>query len=180
MNRLLLTAPRPTESPLPTPSSKTDSPNNTNRNSSSSHGVTGSPMTTENPNIQVVTTSKPEVPGKPVVTPKPEITTKIHGIAPISTDSPYNVVTGKVNNETVVRKQTESPVGTVAVIAIAVVVGLAVLVVIIGCFIYRKYTKRNIKSMNFDNPVYRKTTEETVRINRDSALEPLNADPMEV
>lgn len=38
MNRLLLTAPRPTESPLPTPSSKTDSPNNTNRNSSSSHG----------------------------------------------------------------------------------------------------------------------------------------------
>lgn len=143
-------------------------------------GVTGSPMTTENPKIQVVTTSKPEVPGKPVVTPKPEITTKIHGIAPISTDSPYNVVTGKVNNETVVRKQTESPVGTVAVIAIAVVVGLAVLVVIIGCFIYRKYTKRNIKSMNFDNPVYRKTTEETVRINRDSALEPLNADPMEV
>lgn len=100
-------------------------------------GVTGSPMTTENPKIQVVTTSKPEVPGKPVVTPKPEITTKIHGIAPISTDSPYNVVTGKVNNETVVRKQTESPVGTVAVIAIAVVVGLAVLVVIVSIDAFR-------------------------------------------
>lgn len=95
-------------------------------------------MTSEIPEIPVVTTSKPEVPEKPVVTPKPEITTKRHGIAPISTDSPYHVVTGKENNETVVRKQTESPVGTVAVISIAVVVGLAVLVVIVSIDTFRK------------------------------------------
>lgn len=95
-------------------------------------------MTSEIPKVPVVTTSKPEVPEKPVVTPKPEITTKRHGIAPISTDSPYHVVTGKENNETVVRKQTESPVGTVAVISIAVVVGLAVLVVIVSIDTFRK------------------------------------------
>ena len=47
-------------------------------------------------------------------------------------------MTGKDNNETVVRKQTESPVGTVAVIAIAVVVGLAVLVVIVSIDTFRK------------------------------------------
>lgn len=95
-------------------------------------------MTSEIPKVPVVTTSKPEVPEKPVVTPKPEITTKRHGIAPISTDSPYHVVTGKENNETVVRKQTASPVGTVAVISIAVVVGLAVLVVIVSIDTFRK------------------------------------------
>lgn len=39
---LLFTAQRTTSSPLPTPPSKTDSPNNTNRNSSSSHGEANS------------------------------------------------------------------------------------------------------------------------------------------
>lgn len=108
-------------------------------------------MTSEIPKIPVVTTSKPEVPEKPVVTPKPEITTKRHGIAPISTDSPYHVVTGKENNETVVRKQTESPVGTVAVISIAVVVGLAVLVVIVSIDTFRK----KILKLNAFNNLYR-------------------------
>ncbi|XP_022317030.2 low-density lipoprotein receptor-like isoform X2 [Crassostrea virginica] len=172
-------AQRTTSSPLPTPPSKTDSPNNTNRNSSSSHGVTSGP-TTGAPTAQPASTPKPVVTEKPNVPINPN-TPKQPEIKPISTDSPYDIVTpAKNNNETVIRKSTESPVGTVAVIAIAVVLGLAVLVVIIGCFVYRKYTKRNIKSMNFDNPVYRKTTEETVRIQRDSALEPLNADSMEV
>lgn len=108
-------------------------------------------MTSEIPKVPVVTTSKPEVPEKPVVTPKPEITTKRHGIAPISTDSPYHVVTGKENNETVVRKQTESPVGTVAVISIAVVVGLAVLVVIVSIDTFRK----KILKLNAFNNLYR-------------------------
>lgn len=27
-----------------------------------------------------------------------------------------------------------------------------------GCFVYRRMKQRNVKSMNFDNPVYRKTT----------------------
>ncbi|XP_056018220.1 low-density lipoprotein receptor-related protein 4-like isoform X2 [Ostrea edulis] len=107
---------------------------------------------------------------------KPTATT-IKAPSGISTETPYSIVTpGKTNNETVIRKSTDSPVGTVAVIAIAVVLGLAV--IIIGCFIYRKYTKKNKESMNFHNAVY--TTEESVRIQRDSALEPMDADSMEV
>ncbi|XP_061175466.1 very low-density lipoprotein receptor-like isoform X1 [Saccostrea echinata] len=169
-----VSAQKTTTSPLPTPPSKTDSPNNTNRNSSSSHGVPAV-STTVPPSVPTKATDKPKA-----TTSKPVVTSKGPGHIPISTETPYEIVTPKKNNETVVKKSTESPVGTVAVIAIAVVLGIAVLVVIIGCFIYRKYTKRNIKSMNFDNPVYRKTTEESVRIQRDSALEPLNADTMEV
>ncbi|XP_025109713.1 low-density lipoprotein receptor-like isoform X3 [Pomacea canaliculata] len=48
--------------------------------------------------------------------------------------------------------------GQVAIIVIAVVVLVAVVFIGVGIFVYRRHRKRNIKSMNFDNPVYRKTT----------------------
>ncbi|XP_013176222.1 PREDICTED: low-density lipoprotein receptor isoform X7 [Papilio xuthus] len=49
--------------------------------------------------------------------------------------------------------------GVVAGIVIAVITGVVVLAALIIVVMYRHYMHRNVTSMNFDNPVYRKTTE---------------------
>lgn len=50
--------------------------------------------------------------------------------------------------------------GHLVLIVVAVLTTLSVFVAILVLVIYRNYQRRNITSMNFDNPVYRKTTEE--------------------
>jgi len=50
--------------------------------------------------------------------------------------------------------------GTVAAIVIGIVTIVVLLVALAAFFIYRQFVHRNATSMNFDNPVYRKTTEE--------------------
>ncbi|XP_018419478.1 PREDICTED: low-density lipoprotein receptor-related protein 8 [Nanorana parkeri] len=49
---------------------------------------------------------------------------------------------------------------TAAVIGVAVPLAVLVLLCLSGYLIWRNWKRKNTKSMNFDNPVYRKTTEE--------------------
>ncbi|XP_073936187.1 low-density lipoprotein receptor-related protein 8 isoform X22 [Castor canadensis] len=49
---------------------------------------------------------------------------------------------------------------TAAVIGILVPIGVIALLCMSGYLIWRNWKRKNTKSMNFDNPVYRKTTEE--------------------
>ncbi|XP_074643246.1 low-density lipoprotein receptor-like [Tubulanus polymorphus] len=51
-------------------------------------------------------------------------------------------------------------IGHIAAIVVGVILGVILLVAAIGFLIHRHYVNRNVKSMNFDNPVYKKTTED--------------------
>ncbi|XP_054277887.1 very low-density lipoprotein receptor-like isoform X3 [Macrosteles quadrilineatus] len=50
--------------------------------------------------------------------------------------------------------------GMIAMVVIAVVTVVLIFVSLIALAVYRHYLHRNVTSMNFDNPVYRKTTED--------------------
>ncbi|GBP92608.1 Very low-density lipoprotein receptor [Eumeta japonica] len=50
--------------------------------------------------------------------------------------------------------------GVVAAIVVAVISGVIIFAALIAAVMYRHYVHRNVTSMNFDNPVYRKTTED--------------------
>uniref|UniRef100_A0A182NMV2 Uncharacterized protein n=1 Tax=Anopheles dirus TaxID=7168 RepID=A0A182NMV2_9DIPT len=54
----------------------------------------------------------------------------------------------------------ENDSGRVALIAICIIFVVIIVVGLIVLCIYRHYTHRNSTTMNFDNPVYRKTTED--------------------
>ncbi|KAH9504658.1 Low-density lipoprotein receptor- protein 2 [Bulinus truncatus] len=56
--------------------------------------------------------------------------------------------------------KSEESSGVIALIVIATLLLIGIATVIIIFLLVRRYKKRNIKSMNFDNPVYRKTTTE--------------------
>ncbi|XP_053616113.1 very low-density lipoprotein receptor isoform X7 [Plodia interpunctella] len=50
--------------------------------------------------------------------------------------------------------------GVVAAIVVGVISGVIILAAVIAVVMYKHYVNRNVTSMNFDNPVYRKTTED--------------------
>ncbi|XP_050555023.1 very low-density lipoprotein receptor-like isoform X4 [Spodoptera frugiperda] len=50
--------------------------------------------------------------------------------------------------------------GMVAGVVVAVISGIIILGALIAVVMYRHFVHRNVTSMNFDNPVYRKTTED--------------------
>ncbi|XP_065165067.1 very low-density lipoprotein receptor-like isoform X2 [Atheta coriaria] len=56
--------------------------------------------------------------------------------------------------------------GYIAFISIGVCLALVILIVGICYAVYRRYINRNATSMNFDNPVYRKTTEDTFSLEK--------------
>jgi sugar lactone lactonase YvrE len=75
-------------------------------------------------------------------------------------------------------------VGQIAGIVVGIILAVALIGALIGYLLYRSYMRRNIKSMNFDNPVYRKTTEDQFSLEKNqyqpsrtlpSTLEPLTA-----
>ncbi|XP_055944113.1 low-density lipoprotein receptor-related protein 8-like [Argiope bruennichi] len=74
--------------------------------------------------------------------------------------------------------------GRIAGIIIGVLSGLTLVLAVVGFCIYKQYLRRNITSMNFDNPVYRKTTEDQFSLEKNqyqparsypSSLEPLTS-----
>jgi hypothetical protein len=50
--------------------------------------------------------------------------------------------------------------GRVAAVVIGVVRAVVVISAVVMFYVYKQYVRKNVKSMNFDNPVYRKTTED--------------------
>lgn len=75
-------------------------------------------------------------------------------------------------------------VGKIAGIVAGVLCILVIIFGVIGFLVYRSYMKRNRHSMNFDNPVYRKTTEDQFALEKNQyqpsktlppTLEPLTA-----
>ncbi|KFM67948.1 Low-density lipoprotein receptor, partial [Stegodyphus mimosarum] len=74
--------------------------------------------------------------------------------------------------------------GRIAGIIIGVLGGLTIVLALVGFCVYKQYLRRNITSMNFDNPVYRKTTEDQFSLEKNqyqpaksypSSLEPLTS-----
>ncbi|XP_041975509.1 low-density lipoprotein receptor isoform X10 [Aricia agestis] len=88
-----------------------------------------------------------EVPKATNDTIKPVVTEKAVPSVPEST-KPGTGISSNGQNASVV-----------AGIVVAVVSGIIILAALIAVVMYRHYVHRNVTSMNFDNPVYRKTTE---------------------
>lgn len=84
----------------------------------------------------------------------------------------------------------DKDVGKIAGIVIAIIVAMCLIGAIVAYIAYRSYTRSNIKSMNFDNPVYRKTTEDQFSLEKNqyqpsrsslpSTLEPLTSPSTEL
>lgn len=83
----------------------------------------------------------------------------------------------------VVPSDDSAEVGRMAGIIAGGILGFVLVAVIIGYIIYRSILRKNIQSMNFDNPVYRKTTEDQFSLEKNqfqpsrlpATLEPLTA-----
>ncbi|XP_064604958.1 very low-density lipoprotein receptor-like isoform X2 [Liolophura sinensis] len=84
-----------------------------------------------------------------------------------------------------INKSSEAKEGiNIAVIVIIVGIVLLLCILGIGFIVYRRFVSQNKKTMNFDNPVYRKTTEEQFAIEKPvsttnhlpSTLQPLTAE----
>eukprot|EP00916_Digyalum_oweni_P010684 GHVL01017809.1.p1 GENE.GHVL01017809.1~~GHVL01017809.1.p1 ORF type:complete len:900 (-),score=79.94 GHVL01017809.1:617-3316(-) len=145
--------------------------------------VEGSPVSTPAPSGKPGTTPEPTPePTTAPQTPHPNTTPKA-----VTTENPTsNVTTEKTVNgteSTPINKQQEEGMGHVAIIVIAAVLCIALIVIAVGVFIFRRYRNKNIKSMNFDNPVYRKTTTDEDKVymersssrqNLPSSMQPLN------
>ncbi|XP_033738697.1 low-density lipoprotein receptor-like isoform X2 [Pecten maximus] len=167
----------PTPSPIPTSTKNTTSTESPNK-------VPVSNVTTEKPKA---TTAKP----------KPTTEEPAHSTAApeVTTQEGYTVIapTSRTNNTDTGTPflQDDQKVGVIAGVVVGVVAVIFIVLGVVGFIFYRRYTNRNIKSMNFDNPVYRKTTEDHQFIipygNRDNqnrrdnsnnpALQPLTKHP---
>ncbi|KAG5681484.1 hypothetical protein PVAND_010916 [Polypedilum vanderplanki] len=103
-----------------------------------------------------------------------ETTTKISkGIEHHSSniyDSDVDVIKshiGLYNNETQASVLADGPDnGMVAIITIVVATLLVLVLTVLAVLVYRHYVHKNLTSINFDNPVYRKTTEDQVRLKK--------------
>ncbi|KAL3867641.1 hypothetical protein ACJMK2_040515 [Sinanodonta woodiana] len=109
-----------------------------------------------NGSCSTVITTLPLTTPKPAVTSTPAITT--HKLGPSYTDANQHHDVANSTDRAELSVQAERSVGLVATITAGIVVAALVVVIVIGLFVYRRYNARNQKSMNFDNPVYRKTT----------------------
>ncbi|XP_055694812.1 very low-density lipoprotein receptor isoform X17 [Lutzomyia longipalpis] len=85
------------------------------------------------------------------------------------------------NGPSVQREEANSGFIEIIIIVVSLLLCFIIMISLFCC--YRHYQARNLTSMNFDNPVYRKTTEDTFQIEKhgmhghrigDEAQEPLN------
>ncbi|CAH1722415.1 unnamed protein product [Chironomus riparius] len=56
--------------------------------------------------------------------------------------------------------------GYIAIVTILIATLLLLVLTVLAVFVYRHYVHKNLTSINFDNPVYRKTTEDQVRLKK--------------
>lgn len=126
-------------------------------------------------------TKVPDTTQKPgETTHKPDVTTK----TPSETKKPiqttkggYTVVPGTSTVGTPEEQQGKG-VGGIAAITASIVVVILIIIFVVGCFVFRRYKSKNKKSMNFDNPVYRKTTttdDHCIIRNDEPQMEPLTS-----
>ncbi|XP_039277225.1 low-density lipoprotein receptor isoform X4 [Nilaparvata lugens] len=66
----------------------------------------------------------------------------------------------------------EPDTGMIAVFVISIVTLILILAALIAFIVYRHYLHRNVTSMNFDNPVYRKTTEDQFSLEKNQYQPP--------
>ncbi|XP_045333416.1 low-density lipoprotein receptor-related protein 8 isoform X7 [Leopardus geoffroyi] len=107
------------------------------------HSLTSQNHSTETPSLAAVVPSSVSVPRAPSISPStPSPVTSNHS-------QHYGNEGGKMGSTV-----------TAAVIGIIVPMAVIALLCMSGYLIWRNWKRKNTKSMNFDNPVYRKTTEE--------------------
>lgn len=61
-------------------------------------------------------------------------------------------------------------IGVTVGLSVGVVLMMLAVAVLIGWMVYRRIQRNNLKSMNFDNPVYKKTTESDSSLDRISIV----------
>ncbi|XP_026472209.1 low-density lipoprotein receptor isoform X2 [Ctenocephalides felis] len=91
-----------------------------------------------------------------------------HAVVPSS--YPNGVINRTGSDGTLVHEASDS--GVVAGIVIAAVTAVAIIVALCAFLVYRHYLHRNVTSMNFDNPVYRKTTEDQFSLEKNGYTAP--------
>ncbi|XP_076353564.1 lipophorin receptor 1 [Tachypleus tridentatus] len=105
-------------------------------------------------------------PAVPITTTKAPITEELN----VTTNSTSDVF----GNDTIAilygqeddRVSAKPDTGRVAGIIIGILGGLVILITLVVFFVYKQCIRRNVAGMNFDNPVYRKTTEDQFSLDK--------------
>ncbi|XP_045870161.1 low-density lipoprotein receptor-related protein 8 isoform X8 [Meles meles] len=136
-------APQSTSTTTLAPTTARTPAENTRAPGTTVHGLTYQNHSTETPSLAAVVPSSVGVPRAPSIKPSaPSPATSNHS-------QHYGNEGGKMDSTV-----------TAAVIGILVPMAVIALLCMSGYLIWRNWKRKNTKSMNFDNPVYRKTTEE--------------------
>ncbi|XP_032700119.1 low-density lipoprotein receptor-related protein 8 isoform X10 [Lontra canadensis] len=136
-------APQSTSTTTLAPTTARTPAENTRAPGTTVHSLTYQNHSTETPSLAAVVPSSVGIPRAPSIKPSaPSPATSNHS-------QHYGNEGGKMDSTV-----------TAAVIGILVPMAVIALLCMSGYLIWRNWKRKNTKSMNFDNPVYRKTTEE--------------------
>ncbi|XP_077561431.1 low-density lipoprotein receptor-like isoform X4 [Haemaphysalis longicornis] len=116
----------------------------------------------------VVVSTVPAVTGRPATVPAVTDESVAYNASHLATTGPG------ASNHRPLFSQLGS--GHIAGIVMGVLGSLAVILTLVAYLVYRQYLRRNLTSMNFDNPVYRKTTEDQFSLEKNQ-YQPARAYP---